>query len=194
MAIDDSRQVEVINRMNGTTTYIIPEMQNLKRTFTTKERKVVPFEELRRLMYVPGGEEILREYLIIADKDVIQELGLHVEPEYFYNEEEINHLFEKGSLDEFLDCLDFAPKGVIDTIKAMAVTLPLNDVAKRQAIFDKTGFDVTKAIEIKNTKYDGGIEETTETKVSGRRAAPIKTDNATTAPSGRRYKPVTKDE
>lgn len=148
MAIDDNKQVEVINRMNGTTTYIIPEMQNLKRTFTTKERKVVPFEELRRLMYVPGGEEILREYLIIADKDVIQELGLHVEPEYFYNEEEIKHLFEKGSLDEFLDCLDFAPKGVIDTIKAMAVTLPLNDVAKRQAIFDKTGFDVTKAIEL----------------------------------------------
>jgi len=36
-----------------------------------------------------------------------------------------------GSLDEFLDCLDFAPEGVTDLIKTLAVELPLNDVAKR---------------------------------------------------------------
>ena len=93
-----------------------------------------------------------------------------------------------------MDCLDFAPEAVKDTIKSMAVDLPLNDMSKRQAILDKLGFDVTKAIEIKNTKYDGETEETIETKASGRRAMPIKTDNATAAPSGRRYKPITKDE
>jgi len=36
-----------------------------------------------------------------------------------------------GSLDEFLDCLDFAPEGVKDLIKTLSVELPLNDVSKR---------------------------------------------------------------
>jgi len=57
-------------------------------------------------------------------------------------------LLQHGSLDEFLDCLDFAPEGVLDLIKEYAVTLPLNDVAKRQAILDKLGFNVTVAIDL----------------------------------------------
>lgn len=78
----------------------------------------------------------------------------------------------------------------------MAVELPLNDVAKRNAIQEKLGFDVTRAIEIKNTKYDGGDEDTSGDygRLSVRRAAPIKSDNTTAAPSGRRYKPITKDK
>ena len=164
--MEDSRMVEVMNRVGGTTTYIIPEMQNLKRTFTNKEKKLVPFEELRRLMYVPGGEKLLRDYLIIEDKEVLKALGLSVEPEYFYNEDEIKYLFEKGSLEEFLDCLDFAPQGVIDTIKTLAVNLPLNDVAKRQAILDKTGFDVTRSIEL-------NLEPKEEVIIKGKRRAAV---------------------
>ena len=116
------------------------------------------------------------------------------EPEYHYSEEDVKKLLTSGTLDQFLDCLDFAPDVIKDMIKNLAVEMPLNDMNKRQAILDKFGFDVTKAIEIKNTKYDGETEETTETKVSGRRAAPIKSNNATAAPSGRRYKPITKNE
>ena len=37
--------------------------------------------------------------------------------------------------------------------------MPVNDVDKRKAILDKMSFDVTKAIEIKNMKYDGDTEE-----------------------------------
>ena len=164
--MEDSRQVEVSNRSAGGVTYIIPEMQNLTRRFEINETKIVPYQELRRLMYVPGGETLLKEHLIVKDKQVIDALGLHVEPEYFYSEKEIKELFEKGSLDEFLDCLDFAPKGVIDTIKTLAVTMPLNDVAKRQAIYDSTGFDVTKAIELE--LVDSKKNKNTAT---GRRAA-----------------------
>ena len=167
--MEDSKKVKIVSRI-GNVTYIIPEMQNLQRTFSAREEKIVPFEELRRLMYVPGGRTLLEQYLIIKDKDVIEELGLDVEPEYFYNEEEIKDLFVNGSLDQFLDCLDFAPEGVIDMIKSLAVSLPLNDVAKRQAILDKTGFDVTRAIELGLTSNNP-----TENKKIGRRAAvPIK--------------------
>ena len=72
-----------------------------------------------------------------------------VEPEYDYTPTDIKNLLLNGSLDELLDCLDFAPEGVIEIVKDLAVELPLNDVAKREAILNKTGFNVTNAIEIK---------------------------------------------
>ena len=192
--IDKNKMVKVINKFSGTVGYDVPEM-GVHRNFYLKESKEISFEELERLSFIPGGDVILRNYLEIVDEDVIMALfNEKPEPEYHYSENDIKQLLTTGTLDQFLDCLDFAPDVIKDMIKDLAVELPLNDMAKRQAIQDKLGFDVTRAIEIKNTKYDGETEETTETKVSGRRAAPIKTNNTTAAPSGRRYKPVTKDE
>lgn len=192
--IDKNKMVKVINKFNGTVGYDVPEM-GVHRNFYPKESKEISFEELERLSFVPGGDVILRNYLEIVDEDAIMALfNEKPEPEYHYSENDIKQLLTTGTLDQFLDCLDFAPDVIKDMIKDLAVELPLNDMAKRQAIQDKLGFDVTKAIEIKNTKYDGETEETTETKTSGRRAAPIKADSTTAAPSGRRYKPITKDE
>ena len=192
--IDKNKMVKVINKFNGTVGYDVPEM-GVHRNFYPKESKEISFEELERLSFVPGGDVILRNYLEIVDEDAIMALfNEKPEPEYHYSENDIKQLLTTGTLDQFLDCLDFAPDVIKDMIKDLAVELPLNDMAKRQAIQDKLGFDVTKAIEIKNTKYDGETEEVIETRTSGRRAVPIKTDNATAAPSGRRYKPITKDE
>ena len=192
--IDKNKMVKVINKFSGTVGYDVPEM-GVHRNFYPKESKEISFEELERLSFIPGGDVILRNYLEIVDEDVVMALfNEKSEPEYHYSENDVKQLLTIGTLDQFLDCLDFAPDVIKDMIKDLAVELPLNDMAKRQAIQDKLGFDVTKAIEIKNTKYDGETEETIETKASGRRAAPIKTNNATAAPSGRRYKSVTKDE
>ena len=146
--MEDNRQVKVMNRTNGTVGYSIPDMQNLHRNYTAKEEKVITFEELRKLSYIPGGENLLKNYLIIKDPEVIEALNLHIEPEYYYSEKEIIDLMQNGSLDEFLDCLDFAPDGVLDTIKDVAVKLPLNSVPKRKAILDKLHFNVDKAIEM----------------------------------------------
>ena len=111
-----------------------------------------------------------------------------VEPEYFYTEEDIKHLLLDGSIDEFLDCLDFAPKGVIDILKDLAVSLPLNDMQKREAILKKTGFNVTNAIAIQNTKYDGEAESVeNEEKAKKRRVA--KEENGSEHNSGRRTAP-----
>jgi len=99
-----------------------------------------------------------------------------------------------GTLDQFLDCLDFAPEAIKESIKDIAVELPLNDIMKRDAIRDKLGFDVSRAIEIKNTKYDGGdINEAKSNNSSGkRRSAPLNNAKGIAAPSGRRYQPATK--
>ena len=148
--MEDSKKVKVINRAgNGIVAYTSPDMGNLYRVFQDGEEKILTYEEMRKLSYVPGGQVLLDEYLIIEDDDVLNELNMHPEPEYYYTQEDIIHLMKEGSLEEFLDCLDFAPEGVKETIKTLAVDLPLNDVAKRKAIDEKLDFNVDKAIEIK---------------------------------------------
>ena len=113
------------------------------------------------------------------------------EIEYYYTKDDIKNIMINGTLDQFLDCLDFAPAAVKETIKEMAVDLPLNDIAKRDAILDKLGFNVTKAIEIKNTKFDGGDEQENTTKATARRrSVPLK---SSAVPSGRRYRPESND-
>ena len=192
--IDKDRMVKVINKFNGIVGYTIPEM-NLHRNFYPKENKDIRFEELERLSFVPGGDSILKDYLEIADEDVIMALfNQKPEPEYHYSEDDIKKLLTVGTLDQFLDCLDFAPSVVKEMIKDFSVKLPLNDMNKRQAIQEKLGFDVTKAIEIQNTKYDGENEEIIEPIANKRRTNPINSNITSTAPSGRRYKPITKDE
>ena len=62
-----------------------------------------------------------------------------------------------GSLDAFLDCLDFAPEGVLQIIKDAAVELPLNDVQKREAIKTKLGFDVSAAVSNKEASNNNEI-------------------------------------
>lgn len=42
--MEDNKQVKVINRTNSTVGYSIPDMQNLHRTYSGKEEKVITFE------------------------------------------------------------------------------------------------------------------------------------------------------
>ena len=146
--LDNNTIVRVTNRSNGVVVYQIPDLGNLVRRFMKGETKEVTFEELKKLSYVPGGQTLLVENLIVDNKEAIAELLGAVEPEYNYTEAQIKELLLRGSLDAFLDCLDFAPEGVLDLIKDLAVTLKINDIAKRDAIKKKLHFDVTKAIEI----------------------------------------------
>lgn len=176
--MEDNVKVKVKNRSgNGIVGYTIPDMGNLRREFQDGEEKILTYEEIRKLSYIPGGSMILKDYLIIEDKNVLKELNYDIEPEYFYSKEDIIKLMQTGSLDEFLDCLDFAPEGVKESIKNIAVELPLNDVAKRQAIQEKLGFNVTNAIE--NLKIiEEDIVEKKET-VKRRAAVPSKSDSDT---------------
>ena len=152
--------IKVLNRDNGAVVYSIPEMNGLTRVFHSGETKEVTFEELQKLSYIPGGLELLRDSLVILDnKDAIRQLLGEVEPEYSYTKQDIIKLMKNGSLDEFLDCLDFAPQGVRDLIKTLSVELPLNDVAKREAIYNKLGFNVDNAIRIKKEVAEPGQKE-----------------------------------
>ena len=135
----------VKNRSAGVAIYRIPE-DNIRREFAPGETKRIAFGELEKLTYQPGGTELLTNFLQILDQEPTTTLNIHREPEYDLSEEQIKDLILNGSVDEFLDALDFAPIGVIDLIKSYSVSLPVADLAKRQALKAKLGFDVDSAI------------------------------------------------
>ena len=179
--MEKSTLIKVLNRDNGAVVYEIPEMNGLKRVYQAGETKEVTFEELEKLSYIPGGMPLLQDCLVILDNDeAIKRILGHVEPEYSYTKDDVINLMKNGSLDEFLDCLDFAPEGVKDLIKTLSVELPLNDVAKREAILNKLGFNVDNAVRIEKESEEPTKEEpTTRRRVQ-------KTQNKTSTSTSRR--------
>ena len=143
--INQTDMYNVKNRSSRVVVYSIPE-SNLRRTFAPGESKRIPLSELEKLTYQPGGRELIANFLQIMEEEVTQDLNIHREPEYNMSEDQVRDLILNGSLDAFLDALDFAPIGVIDLIKSLSVSLPITDFQKRQALLKKTGFDVDKAI------------------------------------------------
>ena len=135
---------QVKNRSASRVCYRIPE-DGIRREFAPGEVRKISFTELEKLSFQPGGREMMAQFLQITE-EAAQEFGIHTEPEYNMSEQDIAELLKNGSLDAFLDCLDFAPVGVIEIVKALAVQLPLENTAKRDALKKKTGFDVEAAL------------------------------------------------
>lgn len=159
--------VNVKNRSNNTVIYSIPD-GGIRRTFAPNEVKKIDTDELQKLIYQPGGPELIAGYLLIEDKKVLGELMGTPQPEYWLDEQGVVKMLTTASLNEFLDCLDFAPPGVLEMIQQKAVELPLNDNNKREAIKKVLGFDVTAVIqherEVKEEEEKEGLEEAPEKK------------------------------
>ena len=189
--MDNNKMYIVKNRSASRVFYKIPE-ENIRREFNPGETKRISFEELEKLSYQSGGRELMANFLQIQSEEATANLGIHTEPEYNMTEEQIINLIKTGSLDAFLDCLDFAPTGVIDLLKQYAVSVPLNDYEKRQALKDKTGFDVDTAI--KNIEAERAEDNNnTITPAASRRVQP--TAEATgRRTAGTNYKIVSKAE
>ena len=172
--IEQNTMYNVKNRSSSVVVYKIPET-NLRREFAPGETKRVPFGELEKLTYQEGGRELLENFLQILEEEVTTDLNVKREIEYNMYEAEVAELLRTGSLDAFLDALDFAPIGVIDLIKSLAVQLPLTDIDKRKALKQKTGFDVDKAlIHIEEEKAEEKAPAAAPT-ASGRRVQPAAT-------------------
>lgn len=192
--IKQDTMYNVKNRSSSIVVYRIPET-NLRREFAPGETKRIPFGELEKLTYQAGGRELLEQFLQIVDETVTTDLNVHREIEYDMSEAQVVQLLQSGSLDAFLDALDFAPMGVVDLIKTMAVKLPLTDLNKRKALKDKTGFDVDKAlIHIEEEKAD---DENHLDTVSVSQERRVKVETPST-PTGRRtssnYKVVSREK
>ena len=143
----------VLNRSSSMVGYTIPEL-NIRREFQPGETKKIKFSELEQLTYQPGGTTLIQDYFLIREQEVTDALNIQTEIEYYMNEDNVRDLILKGSLDQFLDCLDFAPEGVLEIIKKLAIELPMNDVEKREALKKKTGLDVDSATTNKMAEID----------------------------------------
>lgn len=171
----------VKNRGAGHVSYRIPE-DGIRRSFAPGEVKEISYAELEKLTFQPGGMVILANYLQILEEQTIKSFGMRVEPEYHMTDKDVANLIKTGSLDAFLDALDFAPAGVIDLIKKLSVDIPLMDMNKRKALKEKTGFDVDAAL--RHIEEDKDDTSNTILKQTGERR--VKTEEV---PAGRRTAP-----
>lgn len=167
--------VTVTNRNSGTTGYTLT--NGYRRQFAVGQSKEISLDELRELAGIPGGDYLLEHYFIINDQTALDFLNIHTEPEYFYNEEDITNLLLNGSLDQLEDCLNFAPEGVIELIKSVAVKIKLPDVNKRDLILKKTDFNITNALMV-NSVLEEENHTPKEEKVT-RKSVPMAKKNET---------------
>ncbi len=192
----------VKNRSSSKVAYVI-ENEGIRREFAPGETKNIKYGELEKLSYTPGGTALMTHFLQIkAEKasvaeEVTNELNIHTEPEYHMSEAEIKEIILNGSIDRFMDMMDFAPRGVIDLVKKFAVELPMESTPKIEYLKEKTGFDLVKALaNIKAEKADEEAAGKINVAATGRRVA-VKTP-AEEVPAGRRtttnYKVVSKAE
>lgn len=150
--------MKVRNRSTSIVCYTVPDL-NVKRRFMPGEVKEISIEEITALTYLPGGTVLIRDNLQFAKEDISKIETEEPEREYFYTDEQIKSLILEASLDEFLDALDYAPKGMLEVIKKYAIELPMTDLNKAEALKEKTGFDTLKALNfMKEEKIDSTDE------------------------------------
>lgn len=177
-----STMYRVKNRGASTVVYKIAD-KGIRREFKPGQVMQISSEELEELTFQPGGTLILSQFLQILDLEGIQAVRIKTEPEYHMDEAAVAQLITSGSLDAFLDCLDFAPIGVIDLVKKLSISIPMVDIQKRKALKEKTGFNVEAAL--KHQEEDREDTQTTILKTNnGERR--VKTEEV---PAGRRTAP-----
>lgn len=163
------------NRSAGRVVYKIddPDFMVRREIYPGQTLRNIKVQELEKLIQQPGGDVLFYQYLMIDDEDILKYLmnGGEVVPEYWLDEKQLPKWMRSCSLEEFKDALDYSQEGTKDLIKKYAADPinPLNDFAKRKAILDQLGFDVTKALEM--TKEDKPQEEKKEdAATTGRRS------------------------
>ena len=186
----ETTYVEVTNRNNGITGYTLN--SGMERIFNINETKKVPLEELQEVEAMPGGEYLLRNYLMIKDKTALDYLNVEPEPEYFYTENEIKELLLNGTLDQLEDCLNFAPQGVLDILKDKAVSLEVPDMRKRDLISKKLGFNIDNAIKIEKAFKEDSASNNKETTTPERKSTPVVVEDKPVRKASSKYNVVSK--
>lgn len=153
--ISDDTLVPIRSIVNCQTGYILPSSGRSRRLMPDVTMRVTA-GELRELFFSPGGSILLQNYINVGNKSLAAEFGVPYDAiEYDWTEADVKKCLLKDDIDVLLDALDFAPQGIIETLKDAAIKLEINDRAKIKAISDKTGVDIDAAIK-NNHAYDNG--------------------------------------
>lgn len=151
--ISDDTLVPIRSIVNCQTGYILPSSGRSRRLMPDVTMRVTA-GELRELFFSPGGSILLQNYINVGNKSLAAEFGVPYDAiEYNWTEADVKKCLTEDEIDVLLDALDFAPQGIIETLKDDAIKLEINDRAKIKAIADKTGVDIDAAIK-NNHAYD----------------------------------------
>lgn len=151
--ISDDTLVPIRSIVNCQTGYILPSSGRSRRLMPDVTMRVTA-GELRELFFSPGGSILLQNYINVGNKSLAAEFGVPYDAiEYDWTEADVKKCLLEDNIDVLLDALDFAPQGIIETLKDDAIKLEINDRAKIKAIADKTGVDIDAAIK-NNHAYD----------------------------------------
>jgi len=137
--------MKVTNRSAGDVGYSLPEL-GVRRSFNRGDWKEISQEEIFALSQAKGGLSLIKNYLLLDDKEYVKKEIWHDAPiEYFWGLEDVKKCVLEDSKDLFAETLDYAPEGVVDLIKEYAWRLPMTDLNKIQILKEKTGFDAQMA-------------------------------------------------
>lgn len=142
--------VLVTNRSDSNVTYSLDELR-IRRVYTPNETKEIEVAELEALFQMDGGATLIKNYLLVKDKDWVMS-HWDAPIEYFWGREDIEKCLLTDSLELFEETLRYAPEGVIDIVKTLSWQLPLADLNKVEALRAATGFDAQLAAEVMKTQ------------------------------------------
>lgn len=169
--MDGNKKVPVRSRTEGSVAYKLDSLRVARSWPKTGSVLQISIDELKELMVQPGGEYILRNLVIIEDEEArIEILGAEVQPEYNYTEDEIKYLLYEAEDNALLDCLDYAPIGVLELIKEYSLEKMPNTTAKIKAINQKLNINLNKIIEMMRDDDDDTAKQPT---TNSRRTAPV---------------------
>lgn len=167
------RKVKVTNRTSGMLGYTIDVLRVSRFWNKPGDYLNIAIDELLELKTVPGGMNILTNWVVIEDEEALKIVfdDQEVQPEYKYGLEEVDFLLYEATLEQLLDALDYAPEGVLNLILSNSKKKLPNTTAKISAINDKFNTNINQAFELNQ----GGLEDSEEAKedVRPRRTAPI---------------------
>lgn len=167
--MDLTRKIPVQSRAKSQVVYKIDSLRVERLWSKTGDIINIPIDELIELATVSGGKKMLEDYLLIEDKEALSVIFDHeLAPEYSYKEAELDFILHKGTNEQLLDALDYAPQGALDLIKIMAIQNKPDTTIKIEAINKKFGINLNTII--KNAEIE---EAFVEEEIPTRRTAPV---------------------
>lgn len=195
--IADDVIVPIRNIVDFETGYILTSSGRARRLMPNVVMRVTA-GELRELFWQPGGTFLLQNFIHVGNKELAAEFGVPADAiEYDWTEKDIVKCLTVDDLDVLLDALDFAPAGIIETLKDKAIELEITDLTKIKAISDKTGIDINAAIKNKHAYEEinnDNAEEKPKTRRAKSTAATTTRKRRTTATSKKEADSETKSE
>ena len=151
--------------------------------------QVLEFKVIRDLYNSAGGEEFINGALLLPE-DVVKELGMNAEPEYFYDKETIEEMLEKGTVEQIIDAINFGGSGTAALIKDCAIDGGISDLAKIDAISKEMNIDLLGMIKIHSELKEEEETKNEKTRLSKSYVKKDEDKKEEVAPTRRTYKRV----